>query len=57
MVTESKDNSVLERSRTAKSDFGHLTGPPCDICDTPMLDMHCKLKCLACGFFRDCSDP
>lgn len=30
---------------------------PCDLCGTPVLDLHCKLRCLACGFVRDCSDP
>lgn len=29
----------------------------CDLCGTRMLDLHCKLKCQACGFVRDCSDP
>lgn len=29
----------------------------CDFCGAPMLAVHCKLKCEACGFVRDCSDP
>jgi len=29
----------------------------CDRCGTEMLDLHCKLRCPACGFMRDCSDP
>ena len=29
----------------------------CDICGDTMLELHCKLKCEKCGFFRDCSDP
>jgi hypothetical protein len=29
----------------------------CDLCGSPMLDLHCKLICLRCGFKRDCSDP
>ena len=32
-------------------------GPTCDICGRPMLDRHCKLICLNCGYRRDCSDP
>jgi hypothetical protein len=31
--------------------------PLCDICGAPMLDRHCKLLCLRCGYQRDCSDP
>jgi hypothetical protein len=29
----------------------------CDLCGAPMLDRHCKLTCLRCGYQRDCSDP
>jgi len=29
----------------------------CDLCDEPMLELHCKLVCPACGYQRDCSDP
>jgi len=29
----------------------------CDRCGAPLLDRHCRLVCLACGFQRDCSDP
>jgi rubrerythrin len=29
----------------------------CDLCGHRMLDLHCKLRCQACGFVRDCSDP
>lgn len=32
-------------------------GPPCDLCGAPMLERHCKLLCLSCGYVRDCSDP
>ncbi len=31
--------------------------PNCDLCGGPMLDRHCKLLCLRCGYQRDCSDP
>lgn len=34
-----------------------LIGLICDSCGASMLDLHCKLRCLRCGFFRDCSDP
>ncbi len=29
----------------------------CDLCGGPVLDRHCKVVCLNCGFQRDCSDP
>ena len=29
----------------------------CDLCGSAMTVVHCKLKCLVCGFIRDCSDP
>lgn len=29
----------------------------CDLCGAEMLNKHCKIRCLACGFVRDCSDP
>ena len=29
----------------------------CDLCGAPMLNRHCKLQCLQCGYQRDCSDP
>ena len=29
----------------------------CDICGAEMLAAHCKLRCVHCGFTRDCSDP
>lgn len=29
----------------------------CDLCGGGMLDRHCKLTCLLCGYQRDCSDP
>ena len=32
-------------------------GLSCDLCGGPVLDRHCKVVCLNCGFIRDCSDP
>jgi hypothetical protein len=29
----------------------------CDLCEVPMLNLHCKLICEQCGYKRDCSDP
>lgn len=33
------------------------SGPVCELCGGPLLDRHCKLLCLNCGYQRDCSDP
>ncbi len=33
------------------------SGHRCDLCGGPMLDRHCKLVCMNCGYQRDCSDP
>jgi len=32
-------------------------GLTCELCGGPVLDRHCKIVCLNCGFQRDCSDP
>lgn len=32
-------------------------GLTCELCGGPVLDRHCKVVCLNCGFQRDCSDP
>lgn len=31
--------------------------PVCDLCGHEVVEVHCKLRCLNCGFTRDCSDP
>lgn len=31
--------------------------PICDICNSEMFGLHCKLICNNCGYIRDCSDP
>ncbi len=51
-----------DRSRSDQPHPKDGSEPPassvaCDICGAPMLDRHCKLVCLSCGFQRDCSDP
>ena len=36
------------------------SAPPdkvCELCGWPVLDRHCKVLCLNCGYVRDCSDP
>jgi len=32
-------------------------GKVCELCGGPVLDRHCKVVCLNCGYQRDCSDP
>lgn len=32
-------------------------GLKCELCGGPVLDRHCKVVCLNCGYQRDCSDP
>ena len=29
----------------------------CEVCETPMYGLHCKIVCPNCGYKRDCSDP
>ena len=29
----------------------------CDICGSAMVEQKCKIRCLNCGYTRDCSDP
>ena len=41
----------------AGSDPAEAGAPLCEVCGSPMLDRHCKLVCLNCGYMRDCSDP
>lgn len=32
-------------------------GVRCDRCGGPVVERHCKILCLTCGYQRDCSDP
>lgn len=29
----------------------------CEVCETEMYGLHCKIVCPNCGYKRDCSDP
>ncbi|CAN5479419.1 MAG: hypothetical protein M3494_06470 [Actinomycetota bacterium] len=29
----------------------------CEVCETEMFGLHCKIICPNCGYKRDCSDP
>ena len=36
---------------------GEADAPRCELCGGPVLERHCKIVCLVCGYQRDCSDP
>ena len=39
------------------TDTPEPSGERCEVCDTEMYGLHCKLVCPNCGYRRDCSDP
>jgi hypothetical protein len=44
------------RQQPNREDRG-TPGLACELCGGAVLDRHCKVVCLNCGFQRDCSDP
>ena len=36
---------------------GQDDGLNCEICGARMVQRQCKIRCLNCGYTRDCSDP
>ena len=34
-----------------------VTESRCDLCGGEVLELHCKIRCLNCGYTRDCTDP
>jgi len=36
---------------------GDAPAASCELCGGPVLERHCRIICLNCGFQRDCSDP
>ena len=36
---------------------GDASAPTCELCGGPVVERHCKVMCLSCGYQRDCSDP
>ena len=36
---------------------GEASAPVCELCGGPLMERHCKVVCLLCGYQRDCSDP
>jgi len=59
---EPEDGSADETDESSMDETGPASvvepsGPACELCGHSMLDRHCKLVCLHCGYMRDCSDP
>ena len=49
--TERSSRHYVELSRK------FMANKVCELCGGEVLDRHCKIVCLNCGFQRDCSDP
>jgi carbonic anhydrase/acetyltransferase-like protein (isoleucine patch superfamily) len=47
----------VELSRAYLKESWQATTLRCELCGGPVLDRHCKVVCLNCGYQRDCSDP
>jgi carbonic anhydrase/acetyltransferase-like protein (isoleucine patch superfamily) len=47
----------VELSRRYLEEAWQASPLRCELCGGPVLDRHCKVVCLNCGFQRDCSDP
>lgn len=46
-----------EEPRDEAQETGSAESAACEICGAPVLERHCKIVCLNCGYTRDCSDP
>jgi len=42
---------------TAMCTKNGLLAKICDVCGSELIGVHCRLRCLNCGYIRDCSDP
>ena len=48
----------IELARTYReNNVGQASAPVCELCGGPIMERHCKVVCLSCGYQRDCSDP
>lgn len=48
----------IELARSYREDgVGDADGPLCELCGGPIMERHCKLVCLSCGYQRDRSEP
>jgi hypothetical protein len=52
-------SAVPELARESEQENAELLTlvPVCDLCGAIMVERHCKLICMHCGYQRDCSDP
>lgn len=47
-----------EEGRSGEEDGSPpAAGGACELCGGPVVERHCKIECLNCGYQRDCSDP
>lgn len=53
----SGDRAPLSSSGAGETRQGGRETTACSICGSPVLERHCRLICLRCGYERDCSDP
>ena len=48
----------IELARAYREDhLGQASALVCELCGGPIMERHCKVICLSCGYERDCSDP
>ncbi len=48
----------VELARSYREEgVGRASAPVCELCGGPIMERHCKVVCLTCGYQRDCSDP
>ncbi len=48
----------IELARSYREEgVGEASAPVCELCGGPLMERHCKVVCLSCGYQRDCSDP
>ena len=63
MGVGSRSARILKRmgeeqvEQTQASEASEPSGEECEICNSEMFGLHCKLICPNCGYRRDCSDP
>ena len=57
MSVQMLENTKASQTGPVSQDGAAQVTWQCDVCGLVMLDLHCKLRCVNCGFMRDCSDP
>ena len=50
------DTAVRVSSAAVPTERETATELTCDLCGSPMYEVHCKVICRSCGYKRDCSD-